>query len=41
MFMMCGMFLLNLMAAVDHSPAIVREVMESVLADPAYEDGVR
>ncbi len=39
--MMCGMSLLNLIAAVDHSPAIVREVMESVLADPAYEDGVR
>ncbi len=37
----CGLTFVVLAASVSHAPTEVREVTDSILADPAYEDGVR
>ncbi len=37
----CGLTFVVLTLSVSHSPTVVREVTERILADPAYEDGVR
>ena len=36
-----GLTFVVLAASVSHSPTGVREVTDRILADPAYEDGVR
>lgn len=37
----CGSTIVVLILGVNHSPTTVREVTDRILADPAYEDGVR